>query len=75
MYQGIYTNSGSPGEEAEEGESENSDFVPQPRSPPPEYFDYLPPVVVVERPSRRRMPDLESAIGGLVGGQGKCKPV
>ena len=75
MYQGIFINSGSPREEAEEVETENSGFVPEPGSPPPEYFDYLPPVVVVERPSRRRrrMPDIESAIGSLVGGQGKCK--
>ena len=76
MYQGIFINSGST-REAEDGEdeSENSDFVPHTQSPPPEYFDYLPPVVVVERPSRRRrrMPDIESAIGSLVGGQGKCK--
>ena len=75
MYQGIFINSGGPPEEAEEVESENSDFVPQPRSPPPEYFDYIPPSAVVERPNRRRMPDIESAIGGLVGGQGKCKAV
>ena len=75
MYQGTFINSGSPQEEPEELETENSDFVPQPRSPPPEYFDYLPPVVLVERerPIRRRMPDIESAIGSLVGGQGKCK--
>ena len=75
MYQGIFINSGGPPEEAEEVESENSDFVPQPRSPPPEYFDYIPPSAVVERPNRRNMPDIESAIGGLVGGQGKCKAV
>ena len=78
MYQGIFINSpsGSSREETEPEETENSDFVPQPDSPdspPPEYFEYLPPVSVVERPVRRRMPDIESAIGAIAGGQGKCK--